>query len=354
MSFFKDYFYFSKSERNGTIVLISIIIIEILLLKFSYLFIKNDVVDYSYFENEIDEFKKSKIKSNSIKLELDTVFYFNPNTIDSNDWKLLGLTTKQINVINNYLSKGGHFYKAEDFKKIYGISDKLYTKLKDYIKIEPQKNNKGKTKLFYFDPNTSTQKELKQLGFSKYNIRIIVKYRKKGGKFYQPKDLLKIYGIKKSFYNKIKDFIKIESQNFSTKKPIKSFSIIEINSADSNQLKEIKGIGSTFAKRILKYRKLLGGFYNKKQLMEVYGFDKEKLTEISKQIKIDTLIIKKININTASYKTILRHPYFNKNITSKLIDYRKFVKKINKPKELIKNNVLTKTEYIKLRPYIKF
>ena len=104
MSFFKDYFYFSRSERNGTIILVSIIILEILFLKYSYLFVDNQIIDYSQFEKEIDNFKKSQIKESS-KNKTDTVFYFNPNNTSAKDWKLLGLTDRQIKTINNYLSK---------------------------------------------------------------------------------------------------------------------------------------------------------------------------------------------------------------------------------------------------------
>ncbi len=357
MSFFKDYFNFSRSERNGTIVLIFIIILEILFLKYSHLFVDNKIVDYSKFEKEVDEFKKSQ-KKQSNQNKTDTVFYFNPNKTSPEDFKLLGLTDKQIKTINNYLAKGGKFYKPEDFKKIYGISDNLFNKLKNYIitdndSVKTNNYNK-KQKLFYFDPNTASKAKLKKLGFNKYQIKTLIKYRSKGGKFYKPKDLLKIYNIKKSFYNKIKFFINIDNPKPLNKVKNKTTEIIEINSADINQLTKIHGIGKSFANRIIKYRKLLGGYYNKNQLLEVYGLNKEKLSEISNQIKIDTLQIKKININSADFKTILRHPYFNKSQTKKLLDYRKFTKKIKKGKELIKNNVLTKSEYKKLHPYLQF
>ena len=354
MSFFKDYFYFSRSERNGTIILVSIIILEILFLKYSYLFVTHQVVDYSKYEKEIDDFKKSKI-TKSKNNKTDTVFYFNPNNTSAKDWKLLGLNDKQIKIINNYLSKGGKFYKPEDFKKIYGITDSIYNKLKNYISINENNNklndNKRKEKLFYFDPNTATANDLKKLGFNKYQIKTIIKFRKKGGNFKQPKDLLKIYGIKKPFYNKIKKYIKIDTD---IKNNQNNNIVIEINSANETELQKINGIGKTFASRIIKYRKLLGGFYSKNQLTEVYGIDKEKLTEISNQIKIDTLKIKKININTADFKTIIKHPYINKSTTSKILDYRKFAKKIKSYKELIKNNVLLKSDYKKLRPYLLF
>ncbi len=350
MSWFKDYFNFSRSERNGTIILISIIIIEIIFLKYSYIFVNKKIIDYSRFEQEVDNFKKNIKKNNT-----DTIFYFNPNNTKYKEWKLLGLNDKQIKTINNYLSKGGKFKKPEDLKKIYGLTDSIYAKLKNYITLDNNniKANKiTKTqKLFYFDPNNVNKKDLKKLGFSKYQIKTINNYLSKGGKFKKPKDLLKIYGIHKTFYNKIKKYIKIKN-NIKNKQ--NNNLVTEINSANKTNLVKIKGIGETFANRIIKYRNLLGGFYNKKQLLEVYGLTKDKLNEITNQIKIDTLKIKKININKADFKTIIRHPYFNKSITTKLLDYRKFAKQIKSHKELLKNNIFTKAEYKKIRPYLQF
>jgi DNA uptake protein ComE-like DNA-binding protein len=87
-------------------------------------------------------------------------------------------------------------------------------------------------------------------------------------------------------------------------------------------LKQLKGIGSVFAKRILKYRNLLGGYYSTEQLREVYNFPIEILPLIENQIIVDTLRIKKIRINFAEYRDLLKHPYFNKKQVEAILEYR--------------------------------
>src|SRR3569833_3197280 len=56
--------------------------------------------------------------------------------------------------------------------------------------------------------------------------------------------------------------------------------VIELNSADSAKLTELKGIGPSFARRIINYRNRLGGFINKEQLKEVYGMDDDRYAEM--------------------------------------------------------------------------
>jgi len=84
---------------------------------------------------------------------------------------------------------------------------------------------------------------------------------------------------------------------------------MEINAADSAELTKIRGIGGVFAKRIIRYREMLGGFYEKRQLMEVYGIDSTNFPGIAEQIILDTSLIKKTNINTVTFKELLKHPY---------------------------------------------
>ena len=100
-----------------------------------------------------------------------------------------------------------------------------------------------------------------------------------------------------------------KSQSNHYQSPSAQMSIVEVNSADTSELIKIRGIGPVFASRILKYRKLLGGYYKKEQLLEVYGIDTAAFNNIENQIIIDTTLISKININTVEFKQALKHPY---------------------------------------------
>ncbi|MCK4288174.1 MAG: helix-hairpin-helix domain-containing protein, partial [Bacteroidales bacterium] len=108
-----------------------------------------------------------------------------------------------------------------------------------------------------------------------------------------------------------------------------------------------------FSQRIIKYRDLLGGFFSSKQLMEVYGIDSSKFNKISSFIRIDTSIIKKININEASFKKILKHPYINFEMTKQIVNSRKLKKYDTFQEFREKNMLINDSIFKKIFPYLQ-
>ena len=103
---------------------------------------------------------------------------------------------------------------------------------------------------------------------------------------------------------------------------IRSSEFINLNSADTTELKSLPGIGSFFAKNIVDYRNKLGGFINKQQLLEVYGLDSSRFEIISPYIILDSIEIQKVKVNHDDFKTILRHPYIEYEDVKKIVNYR--------------------------------
>lgn len=303
---FKEYFYFNKKERRGILLLI---ILLFLLLIFNILlpyFIENKKTNFDKFISEIEAFEKNldSLKNLSLLSLNDSInkqtelFVFDPNDLSEEKWKLLGLNIGQIRNIKNYEKKGGKFYKSEDLKKIYTISDDDYKILEPYIRIKQQKK----------------------------------KFRKKE--------------------KKETEFAKTSENNKNHNKPVSSF-MIELNSADSINLLKLKGIGPVFAGRIIKFRNLLGGFYTNEQLMEVYGIDSSRFNKFNSFIRVDTSLIKKININEASFKKILKHPYINFEMTKQIVNSRK-LKKNSDFQDFKKNNILINDSiFKKIISYLK-
>lgn len=87
--------------------------------------------------------------------------------------------------------------------------------------------------------------------------------------------------------------------------------VVELNGADSLDLVQLYNVGPAFARRILKYRSLLGGFVEKGQLWEVYGMDSVRYNDIAPYVKVDCSKIKAIDINSASVDELKRHPYLD-------------------------------------------
>ena len=85
--------------------------------------------------------------------------------------------------------------------------------------------------------------------------------------------------------------------------------VVELNSADTTVLKKVPGIGSVFAKRIIKYRDLLGGFYSVEQLGEVYGIDEERYEAMKSWFSVDLSAIRQLLVNQLSAKELASHPY---------------------------------------------
>jgi len=97
---------------------------------------------------------------------------------------------------------------------------------------------------------------------------------------------------------------------------------IELNTADSIQLQELKGIGPGFARRIIIYREKLGGYYAKEQLMEVYGFTDKLYNQIKSDVTVDASKIRKMNVNRMDISHLKRHPYISYYEAKAIYDYR--------------------------------
>lgn len=136
-----------------------------------------------------------------------------------------------------------------------------------------------------------------------------------------------------------------------TLKPVLS---IDINRADSAQLLPLPGIGPVFAGRIIKYRSLLGGFVSVEQLGEVYGIPVEAIQKIRNQVYIDSSAIRKIHIDSASFRALLRHPYLEYEDVKALIEYRDFKGDINSIHELKINHILQDSTLNKIDVYFDY
>lgn len=246
-------------------------------------------------------------------------------------------------------------------QKITVADEKYADNIRDHIENDYPKKT---VKLFNFDPNTLDASGWQALGLSPKQANAIINYTGKGGKFYKPEDLQKMYTISPEVYKRILPYVKIADQDLNTSKKYSPFEkkeyakkvavIVDINQADSAQLDEIKGIGGAFASRIIKYRERLGGFYKKEQLMEVYGLDSVKYAGIKDQVSISNISLKTININTAVFNDLKRNPYLSYKQINAIINYRKQHGNYKDITDLKKVAILNQHVIDKITPYISF
>ncbi|MCX6233558.1 MAG: helix-hairpin-helix domain-containing protein [Bacteroidetes bacterium] len=128
--------------------------------------------------------------------------------------------------------------------------------------------------------------------------------------------------------------------------------IVEINSADSATFDKLRGIGPKFAQRIIKYRDLLGGYYCREQLLEVYGMDSARLMPIWQNIYADTGLIRKLDINKASFSELLRHPYLEMDVVKAITRHREKSGDFHSIGELLDLKLVNDSIYRRTRPYL--
>lgn len=129
---------------------------------------------------------------------------------------------------------------------------------------------------------------------------------------------------------------------------------VELNNADTLELQDLYGIGPYFARAIVKYRDRLGGYVRKEQLLEVYGMSDDRYQAIADHIVIDSSKVHKININTADYATLRRHPYIDNYQARAIVKLRTSGVRFSVPDDLLKVSIIDIETVNKLTPYITF
>lgn len=250
----------------------------------------------------------------------------------------------------------------------------LTANVEDYFNTDENKTRESKEstttrktqrqyELTNFDPNKVTVTELHTMGLSAYVIVNWMKYLEAGGRFSSPGDIQKVYGVDSVLAYQMKPFVAIDSKskpdagvfkksgNSESRSHVSSeyntdvfttddsFSEngeeeifgsnefetakIDINQANAEDFRKLRGIGEVFSKRIIAFRDLLGGFYEVDQLGEVYGISEELLEDIRDYLKIERGPQQKININKTSLHKLRAHPYLDFYQARDIIEYRK-------------------------------
>ncbi|RLD67379.1 MAG: hypothetical protein DRI84_02590 [Bacteroidetes bacterium] len=292
MSKFKEFFSFNKAERRGVFVLLILIMILLIYRVFGP-FTVSRMVDQSEFDYEVANFLKSTEK---------------PNVQE----------------------------KQKEFRK------KKSTNSKKQIVLQ----------LHPFDPNLMTHRQWLEMGLSERQARTIEKYKSKGGRFREPEDFKKMYCITETEYEKLSPYIIINiPENDESSATVEPILNISLNNVGMEEIQCVRGIGPSYAKRIIKYRQLLGGYVNVSQLMEVYGMDSSRYLSISPHFTVGLDSIKQISINAANYSQLRRHPYISDQLAYEITHYRSLHGDYRKLEDLKKINLVNESLYQKIYLY---
>lgn len=295
MKFLKSHFWYNKSQRNGIFFLIIIIIVVFQII---YVFIDFSSDDFKsvstskaiLFQKQIDSLKQIENKKREPK-----IYPFNPNYITDFKGYQLGMSTDEIDRLHNFRKQNKWINSDADFQQVTKVSDSLLAKISPYFKFPEWVKNRNKKQQYIISSKAEKSSKVEKLNKTEKSDNV---YPKNKDKNYQPKTT-------------------------------------NINKATAEDFATINGIGGKLSERIVKYRKRLQGFSYDYQLYEVWGIDKEIIKKVLVTFKIvEKPIIKKININTASFKEVLKNPYIDYKLCKKIFDYRDEVAELQNISEL--------------------
>lgn len=214
-----------------------------------------------------------------------------------------------------------------------------------------------------FDPNVADSVLLRRVGFPAFMARNVIRYRSRGGVFRTPESLKRIYGMTDSLYQKLQPYITIGSafqqrDTFSWKTiPVDSLemkyaegTVIELNRADTAQLKRIPGIGRGLARMIVAYRQRLGGFVSVAQLQEIPHVD----SSVNRWFRLDTTGVRRLQVNRYGLDRLRSHPYMDFYKAKAILEYRRRYGKIKGLSQLSLWKEFSEKDLKRLSPYLSF
>ena len=288
----KEFFCFNKSDRQVLFVLLGAIVIFLLA---TYLMGDHNEEGDDLPASTLLREKREKNASREtqqpyyyVEGRKAELFPFDPNTADSTQLLRLGLQPWQVRNIYRYRAKGGIYRKPQDFARLYGLTVKQYRAMEPYIHISSDYQDASTL----FAPSSGGER-----GRGGYYDRRT--YGGTDGNLSQSGSTAALRdGVSANEYHR-------DTLRYPIK--LKPGEQIALNTSDTTQLKKVPGIGSFYARKIVRYRERLGGYYDVSQLMEIEGFPENALA----YFRISRNDIQRMNVNKLSAAQLRSHPYIN-------------------------------------------
>lgn len=223
-----------------------------------------------------------------------------------------------------------------------------------------------RAELFVFDPNTADSTALLRLGLQPWQVRNIYKYRARGGVYRSPDDFARLYGLTAGQFRRLRPYIRISSDflpaaTLVEQRPVRRDTLrypvklkqgehVDLNSSDTAVLRRVPGIGSYYARAILRYGARLGGYVSIDQLDEIEGFP----ADAKPYFTVGAVNTRRINLNTQPLSVLRRHPYINFYQAKAIIDYRRQHGRINSLADLKLSRDFPPEAISRLQPYVEF
>ena len=240
-----------------------------------------------------------------------------------------------------------------------------------------------------FDPNTADSSTLVHLGLKPWQASNMLKYRAKNGRYRQAEDLKKLYGMTDSLYQTLLPYIQIDTLSirlfrdslYRAQRPqvspihadsdtlawdtmpryisSKRDTVLNLRTADTTELKLIRGIGAYRAQQIVRYREQLGGFASVEQLREVKALqpllaDSLAADSLFMHFVLDSVITNPLRINSTRPESLQRHPYLSFEQAKAIYELRRRKIRLKSIDQLRDLDCLTEADLLRLQPYLSF
>lgn len=301
----KEFFYLQKSDRKAVLAILCVLVLAV-----TIVFVTGNGNSYQESSVSYRSVHKGKISPQYYMVDgkVAKLFPFDPNTADSTALLKLGLAPWQVRSIYKYRAHGGIYGKPSDFARLYGLSKKQYEMLEPYIRISDE--------------------------------------YKPASEFYGND-----YSYSKRYYGH--DSLRRSQQNnssYSYPHKLKEGEHIALNEADTSLLTKIPGIGSGYARAIVRYRDRLGGFSNPHQLADIEGVPDDAI----RYVTVNPSAIHKMNINKLTLNQLRKHPYINFYQAREICDYRRLKGPLKSLDDLKLLRDFPPAEIARLAPYVTF
>lgn len=265
--------YVGMTERTGTTVQLS----------------PEDAAELDAFAAATKERKLRQETARTVQL-----FPFNPNTADSATLLRVGLKPWQVKNLMAYRRAGGRWKNADDFKRLYGLTEEEFQRLRPYIQIPPP---------------------VKEVYFTEH------------------------------------DRARQDSLHYLRPEKFTQLTVLDLNSVDTLTLRKIPGIGVGYSLAIVSYRERLGGFVSVAQLKEIEGLP----ARIEEWFSVEgPFSVRTIAINKSDFKTLVRHPYLNYEQVKVITTHIRKYGALRSWKDLQLYPEFTPQDFERLTPYFVF
>lgn len=254
----------------------------------------------------------------------------------------------------------------DDRKELAAFEESLRA---DSLQRAARRKLPAAAELFPFNPNVADSATLLRVGLKPWQVRNLLKYRRKGGHWRSADDFRRLYGLTEEEFQRLRPYIMIppsaeENANCLAKEsgrrdslrriyPEKfgELTVLSLNAADTTLLQRIPGIGRYRAAQICRYRERLGGYINTAQLREIG--DLPEGIEQWFEIGADETP-RQIDVNKSDFKTLLRHPYLSYDQVCAIMRFRQKYGSLRSWSDLRNSPDFSETDFQRLAPYFKF